>query len=78
MFNATSDTKRWTKTAEVMLDRTSSLAPNHKLVLSNMYERKGREIHDLVHDYPIYDQAGTKYGDITDNGKEILLLMDIQ
>ena len=74
MFNATSDTKRWTKTAEVMFDRTSSLALNHKLVLSNMYERKGREIHD----YPIYDQAGTKDDDITDNGKEILLLMGIQ
>ena len=73
LLDATSQARHRTKTAEVLFDRSSSFAPNHKLVMMNRYaERKRRrEIYD-------YRDSGTKHGNANDSGKEILLLMDTQ
>lgn len=74
LLDATSQARHRTKTAEHLFDRSSSFAPNHKLVLMNRYaERKRgrREIYD-------YRDSDTKHGNTIDSGKEILLLMDTQ
>ena len=70
MFDAISYERQGPKTAKVLFDRNSPLAPNHRQVLLSRYEsRNGRREFD---DYPVYaDQDGVNYGKGIDKGKDL-------